>query len=235
MKDSEFTEWAIFILILGVVVSIGAVILTNYGDAVGGSASNSDSLVYIQPQGIGTVDRGVTSFSATRLNQTWLDFDGINDYVQAENTDTNIFGYDQRTISMWFYANNDSVLQTYFSHPQSATNNRIYLRVGANGNLIGLIGQSSYDILNTGNWDLNQWNHLAIDIDYVNNNTKNYYNGEYVKDNGFVWGTPVNVDLKIGSISTSAEFFNGSIDDIRIYNESLSAGEIQGIFLEGRK
>ena len=45
------------------------------------SLSGTESFVYTSPETIDNVGQGITSLSATSPNQTWLDFDGVNDYV----------------------------------------------------------------------------------------------------------------------------------------------------------
>jgi hypothetical protein len=70
------------------------------------------------------------------------------------------------------------------------------------------------------------WKHIVV--------TKNGITGYIYEDgtflgSGTVGATPTNANLRIGHLS-SAYNFNGSIDDVMIFNRSLSADEILGLY-----
>jgi prepilin-type N-terminal cleavage/methylation domain-containing protein len=83
--------------------------------------------------------------------------------------------------------------------------------------------------------ELNKWNYIVFIFDGINNRMTCYLNGEK-KDNRSI-SDPGNVRnshiFAIGSHNGSSWFYNGSIDDVRIYNEALSTAQIQQHFAAG--
>ncbi len=72
---------------------------------------------------------------------------------------------------------------------------------------------------------LNTWSHLAATYD--NANLRQYINGTLVATKAVTGSIITSTDvLRIGGNSTWGEYFNGTIDEVRIYNRALTAGEI---------
>ena len=97
---------------------------------------------------------------------------------------------------------------------------------GATGTFAGAIGHT---ILPVG-----QWSFVACVTDQANNQVRLYVNG-VLDATGSMGGRTVrnrNYPFRIGKqIGQQVNFsFNGSIDDVRIYNRALSAAEIQQIY-----
>ena len=87
---------------------------------------------------------------------------------------------------------------------------------------------------------LNQWKHAAIvyDASSASNTPAIYIDGIAVtaSNYGIASGTPnqyATETLSIGNREALDRAFDGRIDDVRVYNRSLSAGQIYQIFLEG--
>ncbi|MBN1559481.1 LamG domain-containing protein, partial [candidate division KSB1 bacterium] len=81
--------------------------------------------------------------------------------------------------------------------------------------------------------DENTWYHAVIIVD--SRFTKAYVNGQYVNSVQFVNHHSINgfPNAFIGtSRNIDTYFFGGSIDDIRIYNYTLSHEEVQTLFKE---
>lgn len=73
---------------------------------------------------------------------------------------------------------------------------------------------------------LNTWAHLAISFDA--SVLRLYVNGSQVASRNVSGSLPVTGNpLRIGGNSVWSEWFNGSIDEVRIYNRPLSQSEIQ--------
>jgi hypothetical protein len=94
-----------------------------------------------------------------------------------------------------------------------------------------------YDGTNIGTQTLtdvfdNRWHHFVVVIDRANGQMKGYVdgasNGETTNISNFgnLLGSANNVTTGGGSGS----FFNGSIDDVQIYNRALSAGEVLALY-----
>ena len=72
---------------------------------------------------------------------------------------------------------------------------------------------------------LNAWSHLAVTYD--NTALRLYVNGTLVATTAVSGPIPVSTGvLRMGGNSIWGEWFSGKLDDVRIYNRALSAGEI---------
>jgi hypothetical protein len=74
---------------------------------------------------------------------------------------------------------------------------------------------------------VNRWVHICGTYNGVNSDI--YYNGAYQSSSPLGWITSVSAALRIGRRIDNGEFFNGEIDDVRIYNRVLSANEIRAL------
>ncbi len=157
-----------------------------------------------------------------------LQFDGVNDYVEiSEGNSLNITA--QITVEAWVYSNNgwntivakDCPYNTYKGYALGLTSSgRPIFRVG-NG--------STYYTVIAVNDIRNGWHHVVGTYDgsylriYVDGTEK----ASPVSFSGSIASTSVNV--KIG-IRPCAGYFNGTIDEIRIYNRALTEEEIKSIY-----
>ena len=87
---------------------------------------------------------------------------------------------------------------------------------------------------------LNAWNHVAVTYDNSNvaNEPAFYINGALVghsEPNGNPTVTRVaDIDFHIGAYDSSEAFgFDGKIDDVRVYNRTLTAAEVQQLYKLG--
>lgn len=158
-----------------------------------------------------------------------LEFDGDGDYVKADSISADV-GIGM-TWSVWFKYETDGTF--VLDHRENNTGYQpIY------------IGTSSYsgDIQfyssNTGNTDYfdtnlqtSTWYHVAMVL--KDNTVSCYVDGSFFDskpDNQYNFGTK---DLHIGTRHTISGYFNGTIDDVRIYGRALSEEEVQQLYLEG--
>lgn len=74
---------------------------------------------------------------------------------------------------------------------------------------------------------LNTWTHLASSYD--GSNLRLYVNGALVGTKAISGNLAATTNpLRIGGNTIWSEFFNGQIDEVRLYNRALAPGEIQG-------
>jgi hypothetical protein len=79
----------------------------------------------------------------------------------------------------------------------------------------------------TGLVPLNTWTHLAGTYD--GSTLKLYANGVLMGSKAVTGSLAATTNpLRIGGNTIWREFFHGQIDEVRLYNRALSAGEIQG-------
>ena len=82
------------------------------------------------------------------------------------------------------------------------------------------------------NYTLNEWTHMAmVLVDGVLYGYKDGVLFDSVATNGLQLGNSI---VQIGSWTGNQQYFNGKIDEVRIYNRALSAEEIQRLYNLGR-
>jgi len=227
------------ILIIGVTLIIGIFIFATMGtevfseDEVNGSSqsilSNNGTTIALSPVG-----EGITSSSATKKNQTWLNFN--EDRVQI-NDNTN---YSQPfTISLWI--NKPLISDAFVGYPITKYNsvgderswvihtnngNDIVFQVFHNGSSTNFTQSQANNVISA-----NTWYHIATK--WNGSDTFVYLNGviqdsDTSTNGNFIFNGNANVTL--GNAQSNLGFYNGNIDDIQIYNYSLRTEQIRAIY-----
>ena len=163
-----------------------------------------------------------------------LQFDGINDYVLAANS-ASLNITQEITVAAWIKP--DTRTDSYY-HVIACKGSYTYFLSTLNGTIRLLIGKSDrsgWNTITVGQTilDSSKWYHVVGT--YKNGIGKIYING--VLD-GTTTGSDENIgsyvsSLSIGSASSyeSKFFFNGVIDELRIYNQALGGREIEKMFI----
>lgn len=86
----------------------------------------------------------------------------------------------------------------------------------------------------TVDWTDGEWHHLVGLLNTTSGNMETYYDGEFCADQRAI-NTPGNHNkpLYIGSRGDTKMFFNCELDEVAIYNRSLSAAEIKANYKRG--
>jgi hypothetical protein len=161
------------------------------------------------------------------------EFDGFNDLINTQTT----FDYPKRTVSLWInpYDINSSGTSVNVAITQDDyTLNNGILRVDFTNNQMKLWaggGSGTYVSTNVATY---AWMHLVLIRD--NELTKYYVNNILVHTStSDGYGSTFNPfpDFIIGSGRSSIyQFFEGKIDDIRIYNRAITSCEVDSLFNE---
>ncbi|MBS1650718.1 MAG: hypothetical protein JSU07_01790, partial [Bacteroidetes bacterium] len=155
-----------------------------------------------------------------------LNFNGVNNYISVSTNSTISFtGGNAYTIECWMKASGFNSLAGLVSKYQNAFSNGYFLR------LLGTAPYTGFDFdgLQTASGILNPntWYHVAA----VNNMGVRtlYLNGVPQTLSGSTPIVVANSDpLTIGvDYLSGARYFNGTIDEVRIWNRALCQGEIQ--------
>lgn len=160
-----------------------------------------------------------------------LSFDGMNDYVDAGNA-ANLDLTNDITISFWFnpampsmlFAENAGLIEKW------AGNTGYMVTTKKAGGLYFYDGpdalESTRRSFNAGTW----YNIIAV-IDRSETGKKTLYI-DGAKDNSKAVSVPTTntKHLEIGRYAGSPTYFNGAIDEIRVYNRALNMKEIQVIY-----
>ncbi|WKZ29719.1 MAG: DUF2341 domain-containing protein [Candidatus Dojkabacteria bacterium] len=164
-----------------------------------------------------------------------LDFDGSNDYISVP--DDNALDFTSTmSISMWIYqrsaiANGYRIVDKGTAGLDNGLNFDTYN--GVNGRGLRLCGAGGCYTA-SGQRELNRWYHVAL---VFNNGTLQFYiDGKL--DTSTTTTNPVlftnNLDLRIGAAHVgcsgacgNTEYFNGRMDDVRIYSYPLTENDIK--------
>ncbi len=188
-----------------------------------------------------------TMFDIGKYGQA-LRFDGIDDRVDIPPASSLHVSGNKITVSAWVYTRKDTgAAQMFVTKPVSATshsdpyfaysihyiNGSNYLRMCVATGSEASFSEANNCAITTGNiWSHNQWNHVVGTYDgasisiYVNG----VLGGTKAKTNNLnEYTTP----LRFGANGGSTEFFEGKLDDVRLYNRTLSADEITRMYREG--
>ncbi|MDB4583543.1 hypothetical protein N9164_10350 [Draconibacterium sp.] len=169
-------------------------------------------------------------------------FDGQNDFIKASASKLPIA---DRTISVWFYANSVENRPGLLGYGGGGGGTSWFMGLNIHGgksyHMSCHYGRNAINYYYTAP-PVNLWFHWVITID--KQGTKIYINGAEKKSNStFISNTYVSgTELGIGVIAntygrvpytdSNVKYFNGIIDDIRIYNRALSKEEIQVLYHE---
>lgn len=154
-----------------------------------------------------------------------LHFDGANDYVTAAlpTVFSNINGNDI-TIEAWVKPQGSSFSRVLFAQfgtsafmsVSLSTTNQIYFYIN---NTVG--------VATTSTLPLNQWTHIACTWQGGSQQTEVYFNGVLqTTSSGGSSSTGVNNVMTIGSRTDGFQYFNGELDELRIWSERRSNCEI---------
>jgi len=177
-------------------------------------------------------------------NQSWLDMNGTTNYLATEKssgliTNTATTNY---SISMWVYhdgywTGSWSTQQSLFSTRAGSSSSPFwYLTLRSSQYQMRICDSSTCDAV-TEPQIPGQWNHIvAVFGDSPDGNLTMYLNGEWAgtNDNTGGWEDNNQEDFWIGG-ATGFMSFNGSIDEVRIYNRSLSETEAVALNNSGRR
>jgi len=178
-----------------------------------------------------------------------LDFDGTDDYVEIADNDSFSFGDGTTdrpfTLSAWIKTS-DSGGKIIAKYDSSAINIEYFLRIGAANTLQFRLADDSNTstIGRTGPLTLSgsEWNHIVATYDgtAASSGMAIYANGKRIDnadDNAGTYASMENTSaaLLVGynTGDDATQYFDGQIDDVRIYNYALTVDQIQTLYNGG--
>ena len=217
---------------------------TNFNALYSLAISNSTPGVYyyyaVSNGGNASVCSGTNSMTSSVFQvtvngpATHLNFDGTNDHVTIPATAINDLS--QGTIEAWVYLNSLNQ-QTICAKQSDFENSYAILAVGGGQSDQGapLPGEVNYQSINgsiiksTTFLQTGQWYHLAIT--FTNTQAKLYINGTLNNTVNADFSIPNDVTVTATTIgawlgSGGGQYFNGNIDEFRVWNVALSATDI---------
>ena len=158
---------------------------------------------------------------------THLNFDGVNDGVNLGNSlTTALNGANFVTAEAWIYIPNTTGIKTIIGNHVTTT--QFNLRIN-NNSLEAFLGFGSYALQSpAGSIVANTWQHVTMV--YNDTTLKLYINGVEVASRAIPAAYALQSSTQpymVGYSGFGGEFFNGSIDEVRVWNTALSETDIQ--------
>ena len=161
-----------------------------------------------------------------------LQFDGANDNVSATLPALfNDLSTTDFTMEAWVYP--QGAVFSRIIYAQASTTNFATMSTGGTNNIYFYVVENgtNYSIATNNNLPSNTWTHVAARWTTATNSVEVFYNG--VLQTGIAGGSSSTGSLNNLSIGTrpgGAQYFPGTLDEVRIWNEARSNCEIQANF-----
>jgi len=157
-------------------------------------------------------------------------FNGSNSRINNNSMSVSLGS--EFSISLWIKSGLNNTWQTILEFG-STVNDSLQLQKRGDNNKFRFIDQNSgviiFDI-DTSVATINQWFHYAVSVS--SNSYSVYENGSYV-GGGTYSSSQTQTGLALGyRQSNNSEYFNGSLDQVRIFNTALSAGAVKNLYNE---
>ncbi len=166
----------------------------------------------------GTAANGANTVTTGRFANAG-NFDGANDYVSANISGTSL---SNTTVSFWFNAPSESGTKGIFQWANSLTSGGPFILVQNANNSLRFYVDGNYRA--TSAFTINTWNHVAVTLS--NSSTWSFYlNGALVGT--YTGGVAVQANAATVYLGNGFNgYFNGRIDEFRLYNKALSGAEV---------
>ena len=190
------------------------------GDLVNDSSGNGNTgTIYGDP----TWQSGVNAYST-------LEFDGAGDYVAIDSVASNLAGTTEVTWESWIRTNTSAGENVIGGWNTGTGGNLFWFRHVADVFSI----HDGADHNSTKATEDGKWHHIGVTYD--NGNVRAYVDSEevlnYSKNITFSSDNKISIGQEWDGGSASG-FFNGFIDEVRVYGEALSAEQIKENYLAG--
>lgn len=156
-----------------------------------------------------------------------LQFNGFNDYVDCG--DSELLGPEQMTFSMWLKPEHMGGMRYIVDRSKKDSDDIDYaIKRHLAGEVefsVGQLGSDPLSVMSQANTALGEWSHVAVCLD--GSQASIYINGQRDSSASYTERVPrEDYWLVISSLRASTRFYNGKIDDVRIYDQALSDEEI---------
>lgn len=157
-----------------------------------------------------------------------MEFDGTNDYIHVNE---DIFGgLTSLSVSFWYNLNSISADQAVIAKWTESPRSILLYHDAPNGWRLLIDGVASLQSTHVAT--INTWQHLAVTYE-SGVGTSIYLNGVGQSTTGGTGAVPTSTNFNIGRDALSGSFsryLNGGLDELAIFNTSLTAQEVQSIY-----
>jgi len=155
-------------------------------------------------------------------------FNGSSNYLQAPHAFLLNPLSDDISMAAWIYPTKSNAEQYIIAKYQSTLYKGYYLKI-QNNKIYAFFGGQLSPVVSTKTINLNQWNHVAVIFD--GENYTFYLNGEKA-GNGTSAFSFSNTSVLYMGRNSSGYYFQGKIDEVRIYGKTLNNREIYALYSE---
>jgi regulation of enolase protein 1 (concanavalin A-like superfamily) len=200
-------------------VSAGLVAHWKLDEGSGTAASDSSGNGYV-----GTLLGGPTWIAGNDGGA--LELDGRDDYVDFGNPGGWPAGKSPRSMTGW--GRTDSIASGYrwmAAYGSAATGQAMF--IGLNGSTLVAGGYGGDDVTVTNVWQVGEWFHVGLTYDGTT--ARAYVNGREVGTAAKNWTLVLNRAHIGRQVNDAAEFWDGAVDDVRIYDHVLTAAQMKAL------
>jgi hypothetical protein len=172
-----------------------------------------------------------------------LDFDGTNDYVSANGVATEL---DSSTnlplsVSAWVYPENGTKEQLVFGfYKYNAFANGPSVWFGGTDFSFAYYNQTLTTVNSSSTYSINNWHHVVLTIGndragvlYVNGSSAATFSGAFNSGGLDMFSIAVDYDRSSGSAGNLAQYFDGKIDEVAVWNVALNAADVTSLYNSG--
>jgi hypothetical protein len=167
-----------------------------------------------------------SNHSTGEARRSYAVLDGRGDFIECAHADSLALSTDG-SISIWVRPKRLQSMRGLVSkyNPEKSYTLRTW-KEGEQSKVA--FGDTSDNFISTPELRENRWTHVAVTLDQ--GDVSFYFNGKLNSEGSRDAPLPTNTSpVRIGS-DYDGRYFNGAVDDVRIYNRALSAQEIAEIF-----
>lgn len=176
----------------------------------------------------GTAVSGAEASPSAKFGRSGY-FAGIDENVAINNSPSISNFSNGVTVSLWFKTNSVSTAQSQFGYNGGGFLN-FWMNSGVSSTNLRWETNAGQAITSTTAIYPNTWYHAVGVYDTKTGIASLYINGRIDVSANLTFNTSKSGIVTIGSYSTSQYFFNGNIDEVRIYNRALSPAEAQELY-----
>ena len=186
-----------------------------------------------------------SSNSVTLLIDYALDFDGTNDNVSANGVATEIASSSNNvplSVSAWVYPDNGTKDQLIFGFYKRSNSfiNGPSVWFGGTDFCFGYYDKITSAISSSNTYAINNWHHVVLTIGsdragvlYVNGSSAATFSGAHNSGGLDMFSIGVDYDSSSGSAGNPAQYFDGKIDEVAVWNDELTSAEVTAIYNSG--
>lgn len=163
-----------------------------------------------------------------------MSFDGTDDYINCGTNPNYIMGNRNHTLSAWVYPK--AVISDYnyiFATGNDSGGEQSGVGIRSTSKIFLSSYSSSIVTTDYALPSINKWYHILMSYNGDTDTASFYVNGVFVESESITLNTTVG-KCRIGThTANNASFFNGLIDDVRIYNYALTAEQVKSVYNGG--